>query len=185
MAKVIGTNVAALNEFDSSIHMYCWDSPESQECLADTINQTHQNKQTMCGVQLPTNVIATSSLPAAVTGCKLLIFCMPHQYLTDTLVEIESFLEPGVIALSMIGGMGLTDESIVLISQQISNSLGIDCSVMMGASVPKDVCMQQFSEVTLGYNVMENGKTFQRLLSNSMFRVNLTNDIQGDVYIYE
>lgn len=59
-----------------------------------------------------------------------------------------------------------------LISQLISSSLHMDCSVLMGANVAEDIGREELSEATIGYTTVENGKLLQKLFQRPYFLVN-------------
>jgi hypothetical protein len=47
--------------------------------LTEIINQDHENKKYLPGVQLPENVVAVPDIGKAVEGATALVFVMPHQ----------------------------------------------------------------------------------------------------------
>jgi len=61
----------------------------------------------------------------------------------------------------------------------ISETLSIDCSMLSGANVAKDIAQHQFSETTLGYHDSDVGHIWQQLFDCPYFRVNGVPDIAG------
>ena len=47
--------------------------------LTEIINQDHENKKYLPGVQLPENVVAVPDIGEAVKGATAIVFVMPHQ----------------------------------------------------------------------------------------------------------
>jgi glycerol-3-phosphate dehydrogenase len=47
--------------------------------LTEIINQDHENKKYLPGVQLPENVVAVPDIGQAVEGATAIVFVMPHQ----------------------------------------------------------------------------------------------------------
>lgn len=47
--------------------------------MTEIINQDHENKKYLPGVQLPENVVAVPDIGDAVEGATAIVFVMPHQ----------------------------------------------------------------------------------------------------------
>jgi glycerol-3-phosphate dehydrogenase (NAD+) len=70
-----------------------------------------------------------------------------------------------------------------LISQLISTSLNVDCSVLMGANVAEQIGREELSEATIGFNNFENAKLLQKLFQRPYFLVNTIPDVVRDILI--
>jgi glycerol-3-phosphate dehydrogenase (NAD+) len=71
-------------------------------------------------------------------------------------------------------------QGVVLISDIIRKGLdGIDTSVLMGANVANEVAKEDFCETTIGYTNEKNGKAWQKLFNDTMFRVAIVEDTVG------
>eukprot|EP00003_Mantamonas_plastica_P004947 TRINITY_DN1396_c0_g1_i2.p1 TRINITY_DN1396_c0_g1~~TRINITY_DN1396_c0_g1_i2.p1 ORF type:complete len:111 (-),score=38.26 TRINITY_DN1396_c0_g1_i2:808-1140(-) len=66
-----------------------------------------------------------------------------------------------------------------LISDVISETLGVDCGALSGANIANEIARDKFAEATIGYNVKENGQLYQKLFHRKMFRVNIVPDVTG------
>lgn len=86
-------------------------------------------------------------------------------------------IRPGARAISMIKGLDVNGKGIDLASQLIEKSLGIDCAVMMGANLANEVAAEQFCESTIGAKIVENGKTWKRLMETNYFRLRVVDDV--------
>lgn len=53
-------------------------------------------------------------------------------------------------AISLVKGFEFANGEIELVSEYISQHLGIECSVLSGANVAEDIAREQFSETTIG-----------------------------------
>lgn len=83
------------------------------------------------------------------------------------------------IAVSLIKGMRMHRgrHGPQLISQLISSSLHMDCSVLMGANVADDIGREQLSEATIAYTSVQNGKLLQKLFQRPYFLINTIPDV--------
>ena len=79
----------------------------------------------------------------------MLIFVVPHQFLRNVLGPIYRVkAKKGCKAISLIKGVEFDEDgSPLLISDIIRASLGVNCSVLMGANVANEVAKDEFCEV--------------------------------------
>jgi glycerol-3-phosphate dehydrogenase (NAD+) len=128
IARIVGENVRRLPHlFDPSVRLYAHEEevdvpPPLRPLLPDpmairapltvVINNTHVNVKYLPNHTLPSNVIAVPSLKEAVHGCALLVFVLPHQFLTTAVIAAarDGVVESGipldeVAAISLIKGM--------------------------------------------------------------------------------
>lgn len=52
--------------------------------MTEIINQDHENKKYLPGVQLPENVVAVPDIGEAVEGATAIVFVMPHQCMSTS-----------------------------------------------------------------------------------------------------
>ena len=74
--------------------------------LSDIINTSHENIKYLPGIKLPPNVIAVPDLKKACYGATLLIFVLPHQFLSSLLPTIRDAVQPSCRGISLIKGLG-------------------------------------------------------------------------------
>lgn len=55
----------------------------------------------------------------------------------------------------------------------------MDCSVLMGANIAREIGLEEFSEATVGYRRPESGKRWQELFNTPYFHVNAVEDVTG------
>lgn len=58
IAKIIGTNAALLNSFDSCVNMWVYEEMIDGKKLTEIINTTHENVKYLPGKKLPENVVS-------------------------------------------------------------------------------------------------------------------------------
>ena len=63
--------------------MYVYEEIINGKKLTEIINETHENVKYLPGYKLPENVIATSDIVEAAKNADILIFVLPHQYISQ------------------------------------------------------------------------------------------------------
>lgn len=58
IAKIIGTNAARLDSFDSTVNMWVFEELIDGKKLTEIINTTHENVKYLPGKKLPENVVS-------------------------------------------------------------------------------------------------------------------------------
>lgn len=64
------------------------------------------------------------------------------------------------------------ERGIKLISEIIKEKLGIECCVLMGANLAREVAAENFCEATVGAETKENGQLLKDLFQTDYFRIN-------------
>ncbi|GAU29008.1 hypothetical protein TSUD_165260 [Trifolium subterraneum] len=108
------------------------------EKLTDVINKTNENVKYLPGVKL-------------VKDANMLVFVSPHQFMEGICKQLVGKIRTDAEGISLVKGMEVKKEGPCMISTLISNQLGINCSVLMGANIANEIAMENFSEATVGY----------------------------------
>ncbi|PUU79534.1 NAD-dependent glycerol-3-phosphate dehydrogenase N-terminus-domain-containing protein [Tuber borchii] len=119
--------------------------------LTSIINGLHENPKYLPGVALPANLFATPSLPDAVSEASILIFNVPHQFVSNICRQINGSCLPYARAISCIKGVDVSPDGISLFSDTIGRKLGIYCGALSGANIASEVAAEKFSETTIAY----------------------------------
>ncbi|CUS13217.1 unnamed protein product [Tuber aestivum] len=130
--------------YDKSKHS----GPQS---LTSIINYIHENPKYLPGITLPPNLFATPSLPDAVSEASILIFNVPHQFVSSICRQINGSCLPYARAVSCIKGVDVSPDGISLFSDTIGRKLGIYCGALSGANIASEVAAEKFSETTVAY----------------------------------
>lgn len=69
----------------------------------------------------------------------MLVFVTPHQFMEGICKRLVGKVKEGVEAISLIKGMEVKMEGPCMISSLISEQLGINCCVLMGANIANEV----------------------------------------------
>jgi glycerol-3-phosphate dehydrogenase (NAD+) len=185
-AKIIGENVlygAAKQYFAEEVRM--WTREEmvkledgSEGKLSEIINTTHENVKYLKGVKLPPNVKSVPDMQEAVKGASVLVWVLPHQFIPATAKGMKEAVGKDTVSISLVkGGVDINADGLKLCSETISEILGHDVSVIMGANVADEVARGDFCEATIGATSKETGELFHKLFDTKTFSVNVVPEV--------
>ncbi|XP_020082751.1 glycerol-3-phosphate dehydrogenase [NAD(+)]-like [Ananas comosus] len=180
-AKLIASNAAKHPMFHDEVRMWVYEETlPNGEKLSHTINQTNENCKYLPGIKLGVNVVADPDLENAVKEANMLVFVTPHQFVEGICKRLVGKIRPGAEAISLIKGMEVKMEGPCMISKLISDMLGINCCVLMGANIANEIAVEKFSEATVGYRQdKEVAQRWARLFGTSYFLVSVVQDVEG------
>ena len=162
--------------------------------LTQLINELHENVKYLPGITLPSNIIATPNIVEVVQDATILVFNVPHQFVSKICDQIKGHNIPYAKAVSCIKGVDVSPEGISLFSDVIGRRLGIYCGALSGANIANEVAQEKFSETTIGYNPPSNTPpeqqvpsdlppvdhaTFKTLFHRPYFHVRCISDVAG------
>lgn len=75
----------------------------------------------------------------AVRDANMLVFVTPHQFMEGICKRIVGKIRADAQAISLIKGMEVKKEGPCMISTLISEQLGVNCCVLMGANIANEV----------------------------------------------
>lgn len=165
--------------FEQEVKMWVFEEQVEGGKLTDVINETNENVKYLPGVKLGENVRAMPDLREVVQGSTTLIMVSPHQFLKKVCNDVADVVDKNATAISLIKGMDITPDGPQLLSTMVREHLGIDCSVLMGANIAKDVAKEEFSEATIGYRNKASGELYQKLFNTSYFHCTPVEDVEG------
>ncbi|XP_065876900.1 glycerol-3-phosphate dehydrogenase [NAD(+)] isoform X2 [Euphorbia lathyris] len=180
-AKLIASNTLNLTSFHDEVRMWVFEETlPTGEKLTDVINRNNENVKYLPGIKLGKNVIADPDLENAVREANMLVFVTPHQFMEGICKRIAGKVKEGVEAISLIKGMEVKMEGPCMISTLISESLGVNCCVLMGANIANEIAVEKFSEATVGFREnKEIAEKWVRLFSTPYFMVTAVQDVEG------
>ncbi|KAK6928428.1 Glycerol-3-phosphate dehydrogenase, NAD-dependent, N-terminal [Dillenia turbinata] len=180
-AKLIASNTLKLDSFHDEVRMWVYEEVlPSGNKLTNVINETNENVKYLPGIKLGKNVVADPDLENAVKDATMLVFVTPHQFMDAICKRLVGKIKPDVEAISLIKGMEVKMEGPCMISSLISDQLGINCCVLMGANIANEIAVEKFSEATVGFR--ENKEVAERwvlLFSSPYFQVTAVQDVEG------
>ncbi|KAJ7970727.1 Glycerol-3-phosphate dehydrogenase [NAD(+)] [Quillaja saponaria] len=180
-AKLIASNTLKLTAFHDEVRMWVYEETlPSGEKLTDVINKTNENVKYLPGIKLGKNVVADPDIENAVKEANMLVFVTPHQFMEGICKRLVGKIKADVEAISLIKGMEVKPEGPCMISSLISQQLGVNCCVLMGANIANEIAVEKFSEATIGYR--ENRVTAEKwvqLFYTPYFSVTAVQDVEG------
>merc|ERR1719443_2766434 len=185
-AKIIGENIMsgeAKNYFEQEVRMWVFDEKIPQEDgstrkLTEIINTEHENVKYLKGHKLPEIVKAVPDLKEAVKGASVLVWVLPHQFIPKTAQGVVDVVEKDAVSISLVkGGVDITEDGLKLCSETISEIMGHDVSVIMGANVADEVARGDFCEATIGASDKQTGELFHKLFDMKTFSVNTVDEV--------
>lgn len=180
-AKLIASNALKQPVFCDEVRMWVFEETlPTGEKLTDMINRMNENVKYLPGIKLGKNVVADPDLENAVKEANLLVFVTPHQFVEGICKRIVGKIRPDAEAISLIKGMEVKMEGPCMISKIITELLGINCCVLMGANIANEIAVEKFSEATIGYRQDKDiAQTWARLFTTPYFLVSAVQDIEG------
>lgn len=83
----------------------------------------------------------------------MLVFVTPHQFMEGICRKLVGKIREDAEAISLIKGMEVKREGPCMISTLISEQLGINCCVLMGANIANEVIHPLFLYYTFYKNI--------------------------------
>jgi glycerol-3-phosphate dehydrogenase (NAD+) len=179
IAKIVGKNVQNNAKFELQVKMYVYEEMINGRKLTEIINQDHENVKYLPGHKLPENVVAIPDVVEATHDADIIIFVLPHQFMTNTCKPLIGKIKPNAVGVSLCKGFYVNEQGQVdLISNMVKNLLKIDCCVVMGANLANEVANENFCEATIGIKNVEKGAILKEALQTSYFRICVVPDAE-------
>ncbi|KAI5804209.1 NADH-dependent glycerol-3-phosphate dehydrogenase [Peziza echinospora] len=162
--------------------------------LTSIINDIHENVKYLPNIALPKNIIAVPDVVDVVKDATILVFNVPHQFVSKICDQIQGHNLPYAKAISCIKGVDVSPEGISLFSDVIGRRLGIYCGALSGANIATEVALEKLSETTIAYQPPTELKpeqvvpsefppvdhaTFKTLFHRPYFHVRCISDVAG------
>ncbi|KAG7332743.1 hypothetical protein KOW79_004577 [Hemibagrus wyckioides] len=176
IAKIVGRNAGRSSKFDSTVKMWVFEELVDGRKLTEIINTEHENVKYLPGHRLPENVVAVADLVEAVGGADILLFVIPHQFISRVCDTIRGKIKQDALGLSLIKGVDEGPNGLKLISEVIREKLGISMSVLMGANIANEVADEKFCETTIGSKDKAHGALLKDLMQTDHFRVTVVEE---------
>lgn len=152
VAKIVSENTAEKSDiFEPIVKMWVFEEDVQGRKLTEIINNDHENVRYLPGVQLPENLVAVPDIVDTVKDADLLIFNVPHQFLGRICKQLIGKVSPSVRAISCLKGLEVNSDGCKLLSQVVTDTLGIYCGVLSGANIANEVARQRWSETSIAY----------------------------------
>jgi glycerol-3-phosphate dehydrogenase (NAD(P)+) len=148
--------------------------------LAQDINETHRNSDYLRGIRLPLNLVATSSMAAAVKNAEQVYLCVPSQTLRENLVQLAPLLREDQIVISLM--KGVERKTGLRMSEVIAEELPISPDMVAVASGPNlalEIAKEQPTAAVISSQSLETASQVALTVSNRYFRCFVNTDVPG------
>ncbi len=150
------------------------------EDLAQAINQQRENRKYLPGVQIPTHVIATSSLAEAIREKELLVFAIPSAHLREVLRKVAPLLDEPVDIVNTAKGFEPT--TLQRLSEVIKEEIGPNArtvAVLSGPNHAEEVGQDMPSASVISSSDLDAAMRLQDAFFTPNFRVYTNHDMVG------
>ncbi|KAJ8651518.1 glycerol-3-phosphate dehydrogenase (NAD(+)) [Lichtheimia ornata] len=179
VGKIIGQNVLKHKDvFDTEVRQWVFEETFQGEKLTTLINRDHENPKYLPGIKFTDNIKATPDLLEACRDATVLVFVLPHQFVREVCEDLAGKIAPNARAISLIKGLEIKPDQVVLFSEEIAKRLGLRVAALSGANIADEVAQEKFCETTIGCT-SEDGDLFFKLFNTPYFRVNVIQDAVG------
>lgn len=189
IAKILAENALSRPHlFKHYVDMWVFEEEVKGRKLTSIINEDHENVRYLPNVKLPTNLRANSNIVEVAQDADLLVFNLPHQFLTRICSQLKGKLKPACRAISCLKGLEVNKDGVKLLSQSITDELGIVCGALSGANLAPEIARGQWSETTIAYKIPDDfrgpGRDIDHFVLKAAFHrpyfhVNVVEDVAG------
>jgi glycerol-3-phosphate dehydrogenase (NAD+) len=182
IARRIALNIRDKQEiqdnFDKNVRIWLLDEICDDRSLVDIINEDHTNPKYLPNVMLPNTVIAYRSIIESVKDADIIVFGIPHQYISSVIAQIRGTVKPSAIVLSLSKGLLLEKSGPKLISDMILKELNCSSAgVLMGANLANEVANDDFVETVIASRDPSILPLMKSLFDADTFNVQLSEDV--------
>ncbi len=142
------------------------------------INELHTNTKYLKDVKLSPKLVATADLKVAVQDADLLILAVPSHGLRDIVLEIKSYIRSFIPVVSLTKGLekGTNKRMTEIITDVLP---GHPVGVLSGPNLASEIMLGQAAASVLAMHDPEVARELQPILSTSVFRVYINDDLIG------
>lgn len=155
-----------------------------EDHIADEINQAHTNSHFLPGINLPTAIVATTDLKAALDQATVLLFVLPTKAIRSVARQVASYLsQSDAQPLLVHATKGLEQGTHLRVSQMIEEEISRqdyqDLVVLSGPSHAEEVARHDLTTVTAACPNLQAAEKVQALFKNHYFRIYTNTDVVG------
>ena len=148
--------------------------------IADEIQVAKRNSQYLPGINLPKSLQATADLDTALRGSRLVFLAVPSQSLRQNLQDIEPYLEPTSVLVSLVKGVERT--TTMRMSQVIHDTLDLEperIAVVSGPNIALEIAKEQPTGAVAACASLEIAQEVASACSAPYFRTYVNTDVLG------
>ncbi|KAI9500737.1 glycerol-3-phosphate dehydrogenase [Coemansia sp. RSA 1358] len=178
-ARIIAENVTKLPSFDNTVKIWVYEEIVDGKKLTEIINTHHENVKYLPGHKLPHNVVAVPDAAEVVKDATHIVVVIPHQFIQHLLDTIHGSTRPDARAISLIKGIGISNQGMTTMTQIIHRTLAIPVSSLSGANIANEIAEEKYCETTIGCSDPDEAIVWRSLFNTPYFQVNCVNDVIG------
>ena len=142
------------------------------------LREKHEHLDKLPGVELPKNIVYTTSLEEAIKGMDLLVLAVPSPYVRSTAGMMREYVEQDQIILNV--AKGIEEKSMMTLSQVIEDEVPqAVVTVLSGPSHAEEVGRGIPTTIVVGAKSRKIAEFIQNVFMSDVFRVYTSPDVQG------
>ena len=148
--------------------------------VANEIQVAKRNSQYLPGINLPKGLKATSELADALRGARLVFLAVPSQTMRQNLLDLEPFLDPHSVLVSLVKGVEKT--TTMRMSEVISDTLDLDpdrIAVVSGPNIALEIAKEQPTGAVASCCDLSVAQEIATAASAPYFRTYVNTDVVG------
>ncbi|HUU02316.1 MAG TPA: NAD(P)H-dependent glycerol-3-phosphate dehydrogenase [Myxococcota bacterium] len=149
--------------------------------VVSEINNDHENKTYLPGIELPENLRASADLPECLAGRDLILSVVPSHVVRKVLTAAARHIPPGVPIVS--ASKGIENDTMMTMSEVLEDVLPIAAHPMLaflsGPSFAREVGLRFPTAVSVAARFEKVAGSVQEMMSGAAFRVYTTTDVTG------
>jgi glycerol-3-phosphate dehydrogenase (NAD(P)+) len=171
-----GTTVARLVATHADVR--CWARDNE---LAEAMNARRENPRYLAGIELPSNVWATSDLAAAVDAADLVVMGVPSHGYRDVLTAAAPYLADTLPIVSLSKGIETTTHLRMtqVIAEVLPDHDATRSAVLTGPNLAREIAEGQPAAAVIGCPDQQTAEFMQALFMTDTFRVYTNPDVIG------
>jgi glycerol-3-phosphate dehydrogenase (NAD(P)+) len=151
-----------------------------REDVVEEINEEHRNGDYLPGIDLPSNLCATSDVAVALAGAEQIYIAIPSQSLRASLTEWAPMIDPQAILVSLM--KGVEKESGLRMSEVIASVANIDSdriAVISGPNLALEIAAGQPTASVAASTSKETAAKVAAASTNDYFTTFTNKDVIG------
>lgn len=161
--------------YDNGHKITIWSIVEEEIAM---LKETHEHKDKLPGVILPTDMEFTTNLQEAIAGKEILILAVPSPYTRSTSHMMKDYVTEGQIIVSV--AKGVEEATLFTLSDIIEEEIPqAKVAVLSGPSHAEEVGHKIPTTCVVGCKNKETASYLQDIFMNEVFRVYTSDDVLG------
>lgn len=147
--------------------------------LCDIIQKKQQNEWFLSGIDLPSNIQASSDLEKIAKKHSIFILAVPTHFIAQIAKRLKPYLAPDSLIIN--AGKGIENETLRPIHQILAHELGpsIETATISGPTFALEIAKGAPSALVAAAKSIETAERIQKIMTNSRLKVFTSTDLIG------